>query len=437
MYLSRRFYILLTANALIIGLGFAFPLLFTIGKGLLCAFLAILLTDAVLLYYKKAVKATRECADRLSNGDDNKVVIKVESAYPFMIRTTVIDETPAIFQRRDVEYRLVVPTHAVRRLTYTLRPVRRGEYNFGKIRVFARTMLGLVERRYTDGEDKNVKVYPSYLMLNHYELLAMSNNLTDMGIKRIRRVGNNTEFEQIKEYVKGDEYRSINWKASARRNQLMVNVYQEERSQQVYSVIDKGRVMQQAFNGMTLLDYSINASLVLSYVAIHREDKAGLITFSDELDTLLTPSRRPGQMQHILGALYNQRTNFSETDFSNLCVNVNKQISKRSLLVLYTNFSGMSALQRQLSYLKMLSRRHRLLVVFFEDSELNDFIKSDKRTTEDYYQHVIAEKFAYEKRLIVTKLQQHGILSLLTRPEALSIDVINKYLELKQRQMLS
>lgn len=437
MYLSRRFYILLTANALIIGLGFAFPLLFTIGKGLLCAFLAILLTDAVLLYYKKAVKATRECADRLSNGDDNKVVIKVESAYPFMIRTTVIDETPAIFQRRDVEYRLVVPTHAVRRLTYTLRPVRRGEYNFGKIRIFARTMLGLVERRYTEGEDKNVKVYPSYLMLNHYELLAMSNNLTDMGIKRIRRVGNNTEFEQIKEYVKGDEYRSINWKASARRNQLMVNVYQEERSQQVYSVIDKGRVMQQAFNGMTLLDYSINASLVLSYVAIHREDKAGLITFSDNLDTLLTPSRRPGQMQHILGALYNQRTNFSETDFSNLCVNVNKQISKRSLLVLYTNFSGMSALQRQLSYLKMLSRRHRLLVVFFEDSELNDFIKSDKRTTEDYYQHVIAEKFAYEKRLIVTKLQQHGILSLLTRPEALSIDVINKYLELKQRQMLS
>lgn len=142
-------------------------------------------------------------------------------------------------------------------------------------------------------------------------------------------------------------------------------------------------------------------------------------------------------MQHILGALYNQRTNFSETDFSNLCVNVNKQISKRSLLVLYTNFSGMSALQRQLSYLKMLSRRHRLLVVFFEDSELNDFIKSDKRTTEDYYQHVIAEKFAYEKRLIVTKLQQHGILSLLTRPEALSIDVINKYLELKQRQMLT
>lgn len=437
MYLSRRFYILLTANALIIGLGFAFPLLFTIGKGLLCAFLAILLTDAVLLYYKKAVKATRECADRLSNGDDNKVVIKVESAYPFMIRTTVIDETPAIFQRRDVEYRLVVPTHAVRRLTYTLRPVRRGEYNFGKIRIFARTMLGLVERRYTEDEDKNVKVYPSYLMLNHYELLAMSNNLTDMGIKRIRRVGNNTEFEQIKEYVKGDEYRSINWKASARRNQLMVNVYQEERSQQVYSVIDKGRVMQQAFNGMTLLDYSINASLVLSYVAIHREDKAGLITFSDALDTLLTPSRRPGQMQHILGALYNQRTNFSETDFSNLCVNVNKQISKRSLLVLYTNFSGMSALQRQLSYLKMLSRHHRLLVVFFEDSELNDFIKSDKRTTEDYYQHVIAEKFAYEKRLIVTKLQQHGILSLLTRPEALSIDVINKYLELKQRQMLS
>ena len=116
-------------------------------------------------------------------------------------------------------------------------------------------------------------------MLRHYELLAVSDNLTEMGIKRIRRVGHHTEFEQIKEYVKGDDYRTINWKASARRHELMVNVYQDERSQQIYNVIDKGRVMQQAFRGMTLLDYAINASLVLSYVAMRREDRAGLVTF--------------------------------------------------------------------------------------------------------------------------------------------------------------
>ena len=258
-----------------------------------------------------------------------------------------------------------------------------------------------------------------------------------MGIKRIRRIGNNTEFEQIKDYVQGDEYRAINWKASARKHELMVNVYRDERSQQVFSVIDKGRVMQQSFRGMTLLDYSINASLVLSYVVMHRDDKAGLITFTDKMDTFVATSRRTGQMQRLLDALYMQETDFGESDFSNLCVNVRKQVSKRSLFIIYTNFSSMTALNRQLSYLKLLSRWHRVLVVFFEDSEMNDYIQTPKRSIEEYYQHVIAEKFTYEKRLIVSTLHQHGIYSILTTPERLSVDVINKYLEMKQRQVLT
>lgn len=437
MFLTRRFYITLIATVLIIGLGFAFPILFTIGKIIVYALALLVLVDILLLYHKKGITAARECSDRFSNGDRNKVKIKVESAYPFKVDTTIIDEAPAVFQRRDVEYRLAVGAHSGGEISYHLVPTERGVYGFGKIRVFAKTVLGFVERRFTQGEAKDVKVYPSYMMLNHYELLAMSNNLTELGIKRIRRVGNNTEFEQIKEYVKGDEYRTINWKASARRNQLMVNVYQDERSQQVYSVIDKGRVMQQAFEGMTLLDYSINAALVLSYIIVHREDKAGLITFADNFDTYVPPTKNPGQMQRIMEALYAQKTEFGETDFSNLCVNVNKHINKRSLLILYTNFSGMTALQRQLPYLRLLNRRHRLLVVFFEDAEMKEYVQSEKKTTEEYYQHVIAEKFIYEKRLIVSTLRQNGILSLLTTPSNLSVDVINKYLEMKQREILT
>lgn len=207
-------------------------------------------------------------------------------------------------------------------------------------------------------------------MLHRYELLAISDNLTELGIKRIRRVGHHTEFEQIKEYVKGDDYRTINWKASARRHELMVNVYQDERSQQIYNVIDKGRIMQQAFRGMTLLDYAINASLVLSYVVMRKEDKAGLVTFNEHFDTFIPASRQPGQMQALLENLYSQQTTFGETDFSSLCVHLNKRVNKRSLLVLYTNFSGIGSLNRQLAYLQQLNRQHRLLVIFFEDAAL-------------------------------------------------------------------
>ena len=257
-----------------------------------------------------------------------------------------------------------------------------------------------------------------------------------MGVKRVRRAGNNTEFEQIKEYVEGDNYRSVNWKASARRHQLMVNVYEDERSQQIVSVIDKGRAMQQAFRGMTLFDYAINASLMLSYVAVRKADKAGLVCFADHTDTFVAPSRRHGQMERLLDALYSQQTQFGESDFGDLIATLNRRLTKRSLLVVYTSFSSLHAMERQLPYLKQLNMRHRLLVVFFADNELRDFLWRKPDTTEDYYQHVIVEKMLSEQRLIVSRLRQNGILGMFTTPQNLSVDVVNKYLEIKEQQAI-
>ena len=182
----------------------------------------------------------------------------------------------------------------------------------------------------------------------------MSNNLHEMGLKRIRRIGHNTDFEQIKDYIPGDDYRTINWRATARRHQLMVNQYQEERSQPVYSVIDKGRMMQQAFAGMTLLDYAINAALVLSYVAVRKEDKAGLVTFSDGFDTFVSASNQPGHIRRLQEALYAEQTQFAESDFSALLVGLSHRVSRRSLMVLYTSFTGLVSLRRQLPYLRRL-----------------------------------------------------------------------------------
>ena len=436
MYLTNRFYIALVVVILLLGSGYAFAPLFVIGQGLLLALFLLVLVDGYLLYRIRGIQAYRHCADRFSNGDENEVSIRVESCYSLPVSLEIIDEIPFIFQKRDIDFRLKLQANEGKTVSYRLRPTRRGVYSFGRIRVFVTNRIGMVSRRYTCGEPQDIKVYPSYLMLHQYELLAMSDNLTELGIKRIRKIGHHTEFEQIKEYVKGDDYRTINWKASARRHELMVNVFQDERSQQIYNVIDKGRVMQQAFRGMTLLDYAINASLVLAYVAMRKEDKAGLVTFDEHFDTFVPAAKQPGHMQTLLDSLYSQQTTFGETDFSSLCVHMKKHISKRSLLVLYTNFSSMGSMNRQLSYLKQLNRQHRLLVVFFEDADLKEYIANPAKDTEEYYRHVIAEKFAFEKRLIVSTLKQNGIYSLLTTPENLSIDVINKYLEMKSRQLL-
>jgi uncharacterized protein (DUF58 family) len=407
--------------------------LFFIGRILVLLMLIAVLVDIAMLWSRRGIHAYRTLSPRFSNGDDNPVSIRLESNYPFAVRVEVIDEVPFVFQRRDVLFKAAIRKQSDVAITYHLRPTERGVYGFGYVRVFVNTVLGLVQRRFTCCAPQDVKVYPSYMMLRQYELLAMSNNLTEMGIKRIRRIGHNTDFEQIKDYVVGDDYRTINWRATARRHQLMVNVYQEERAQQVYQVVDKGRMMQQTFNGMTLLDYAINASLVLSYVAINKQDKAGLVTFSDKFETFIHASRQSGHMQTLQEALYAEHTEFAETDYSALLTGLSRHVSHRSLLVLYTSFTSMAALRRQLSYLRQLAMRHRLLVVFFEDEELRTFANTPARKTEDTYQRVIAEKFAYEQHLIVQTLRQYGIQALLTTPNNLSVDVINKYLEMKSR----
>ena len=452
MYLRYRFYYIITAVILVIALGYAVPPLFTIGRALFWLLLFAVMVDFVLLYSRKGIRAFRTLSPRFSNGDDNPVSVRIESNYPFAIRADVIDEVPHVFQRRDILFKASLRKKGDATITYQLRPTERGVYGFGRVRVFASTLLGLVQRRYTCCEPQDVKVYPSYMMLRQYELLAMSNNLTEMGIKRIRRIGNNTDFEQIKDYVVGDDYRTINWRATARRHQLMVNVYQDERSQQVFSVIDKGRMMQQAFQEMTLLDYSINAALVLSYVTINKQDKAGLVTFADEFGTFVPASKQEGHMQTIQEALYAEHTQFGETDYSALLAGLSRHVTHRSLLILYTSFTSMAAMRRQLPYLRQLAVRHRLLVVFFEDEEMSAYIAKGSQftngetnlvsrlsplishpSTESVYQHVIAEKFAYEQRLIVQTLRQYGIQSLLTTPRNLSVDVINKYLEIKTK----
>ncbi len=433
MYLAHRFYFFLIAIILTLLVGFAVPPLFFIGRILVLLMLIAVLVDIAMLWSRKGIHAYRTLSPRFSNGDDNPVSIRLESNNPFAVRVEVIDEVPFVFQRRDVLFKAAIRKQSDVTITYHLRPTERGVYGFGHVRVFVNTVLGLVQRRFTCCAPQDVKVYPSYMMLRQYELLAMSNNLTEMGIKRIRRIGHNTDFEQIKDYVVGDDYRTINWRTTARRHQLMVNVYQEERAQQVYQVVDKGRMMQQTFNGMTLLDYAINASLVLSYVAINKQDKAGLVTFSDKFETFIHASRQSGHMQTLQEALYAEHTEFAETDYSALLTGLSRHVSHRSLLVLYTSFTSMAALRRQLSYLRQLAMRHRLLVVFFEDEELRTFANTPARKTEDTYQRVIAEKFAYEQHLIVQTLRQYGIQALLTTPNNLSVDVINKYLEMKSR----
>jgi uncharacterized protein (DUF58 family) len=244
-------------------------------------------------------------------------------------------------------------------------------------------------------------------------------------------VGVDTEFEQIKDYVIGDEYRNINWKASARTAQLKVNVYQQERSQDIYCIIDKGRMMQQSFDKMSLLEYAINSALALSYVAVKKEDKAGLVTFSDQFDTFLPPARGMVQMHRMMDSLYRQQTIFSESDYSALAVHFLSKVTKRSLIILYANFATAHTMKRELPYLRQIAERHRLVVVIFADSSLRTFADGKAESEEEYFQRLLAERFIDEKKNLIAKMHQMGIDTVYTTPDNLSVDMINKYLQIR------
>lgn len=435
LFFSRRLYVLLVAIAFVFVLSFWFGWLFVVAKFafILLAVLTVLV-DYAVLFRKKGVSVRRETSERFSNGDENKVQLLLTNHYSFNVSAVVIDEVPIQFQYRDFKLRLRLPPGVEVAANYTLRPVERGEYRFQDIHVFVKSPLQLIIKRITVAAEQDVRVLPSYLTLRKYEIKAHASNLSEAGSKRVRKLGSSLEFEQIKEYVRGDDIRTMNWKATARRGQLMVNNYTDERSQQIYCVIDKGRVMKMPFEGMSLLDYAINATLVLSRVALIKQDKAGVVTFSEQLGSIVPADRKGDQMNNILEMLYSQQTRFLESDYEKLYALMRTRITQRSLVILFTNFESMSGLERQLPYIRSIARNHLLLVVFFENTELKQLTETRVDNIEDLYTRTIGEKFAHEKRLIVKELQKHGILTILTTPQKLTVDAVNKYLELKARQ---
>lgn len=437
LFLTNRFY---WGSGACIGIfisSFFAPSLNGFPKIILQVYGLLILIDYFFLFIiSKSPTAKRITGERLSNGDDNKIYLIVKSDFPFTTKIDIIDEQPEQFQMRNWKRKVYLKQGHQQKISYTLRPTERGEYNFGDIILMITSRLGLVSRRFSVSAKVMVPVYPSFMQLRKYELLSKAIIQTEAGTKRLRKIGHSMEFEQIKEYVRGDDVRTLNWKATARKGGLMINTYADEKSQQVYCIIDKGRLMKMPFGGLTLLDYSINSSLVLSNVCLNKMDRVGLITFSNKLDTVLPSDGKAMQMDNILQVLYKQKTDFKESDYEMLYMQIRGRIKQRSLLILFTNFESMSGLSRQIDYLKAIASHHLLLIVFFENTELEQLTNSDARNIEQIYVKTIAEKFAFEKRLIVKELRKHGISSILTSPKNLTINVINKYLELKSRQAI-
>lgn len=437
LFLTPRFFRIGWALAMLFVLSFFLPALLplpVLGTLGLLLFTAIDITR--LFRVRDGIEASRSTLEKWSNGDENPVTVDVRSTYSFPVEARVLDELPVQLQERELDLHDRIAAGGSHAFTYLVRPVTRGVYVYGAINVLVRTRIGLAERRFRQEQGREIAVYPSYIHLRKYELMALADRASMSGVKKVRRSAQRAEFERIRDYVAGDDRRTVNWKATARRSKLMVNQYQDEKAQQIVSLIDTGRTMKMPFEGLSLLDRAINATLVLSDIALKKDDKVGVITYSNAVHQVLKPGRDTGWMQRVLELLYTLRPDHAETDIEALFVRAKRAISQRSLLVVYTNFESLSAMRRQLPYLQLLARAHLVAVVLFRNTELDHVIQRPDRDTMDVYVKTITAKFIHEKGSIAKELERHGIIAILTRPEDLSASVLNKYLDIKARSIL-
>jgi uncharacterized protein (DUF58 family) len=435
--LTDRFFRVFVGITVLFVAGFWLSSLFVVAQALLIFLGIFLIADIFIIFRKKqALSCNRATPKMFSLSHEHQIKISIENLTGLNLNVELIDELPFQLQKRDFSLEFEMDAGSNKWVYYPFRAVERGEYHFGDIQCFIRNVIGLVSRKYTIKAEESVPVYPSIIEMKDMELKMMQRVSSLQGIKKHRRIGHSYEFEQIKNYVQGDDYRSINWKASSRKANLMVNQYEDERSQQVYAVIDKSRAMHMPFNGLSILDYAINSSLVISNIALKKHDRAGLVTFSDSIDTIIKADNKNLQIRKILEALYKEAPGREEANFEGLLQVFRQMERRRSLILLFTNFESYYALERVLPILRRINHHHLLVVILFENSEILDYSQKQVDYISEIYTQTIARKFITEKYQMTQALLQFGIQTILTRPEELSVNTVNKYIELKAKGLI-
>jgi uncharacterized protein (DUF58 family) len=418
LYIKPLFFRLMAITVVVFVIGYFVPIYFIIGQFAFATLVGLLLIDVALLFSRGwNISAKRTVPLQCSLGETHVVKIQLTNDNSASFDILVLDEAPVQLQLRNLELKANLSAYESEELSYVFTPSERGNYQFGKINLFISSILKLAQRKLILNAEQVIAVYPSVLMMKQFELRVFSKVSFTAGIKKVRRLGHSNDFEQIRNYVQGDDYRKINWKATSRRNELMINQYEDEKAQQVYCIVDKSRAMQSTFNELTLLDHAINATLVFSNIAIRKSDRLGLITFSDKIGATLQAERSAMQMKKVMEILYKQKTEFAESNYELLFSTVKKTIKGRSLIILFTNFETSYALERRLSVLRKLNRQHLLVVVFFEDTELKTVDELPTKSLRDVYFNTIAGKLSIEKQAMILELRKYGIQSILTTPD--------------------
>ncbi|MBS2030532.1 MAG: DUF58 domain-containing protein [Deltaproteobacteria bacterium] len=420
------------------------------GSGSWLAVRSVLLGDLCLLLaaaldYSSArrvrLEATRLPHGKLNLGAPNAISVRVRNLDGRRVAVRVRDDVPAEFDVDTPEEKLSVAGFREAKFTYRVTPPRRGRFEFGDLHLRVAGAWGLcyAERTVKAGEETHV--YPDLRGAARLMLATTARDLANLGLRTMRRDGSGSEFARLREYIQGDPPRDIDWKATARRQQPTTRVYETERSQNVLLCVDAGRAMAarvEGENGATLskLDCAVNAALFLAFVAVRNGDRVGLALFADGVKQFIRPAAGKGQYRRIVNALYRAEPTLAAVDYPALFRELSVRVPRRSLIVTFTDLFDDDQVHALTLPMRRLARRHVPLCVALRDPSLEQILQTRPAEPDLAFQQAVAVEVLEERERLRALVQQEGVQLVDTTPRTLTIDTVNRYLEIKRRGTL-
>jgi uncharacterized protein (DUF58 family) len=391
----------------------------------------LLIIDYIITPGKKHFEIRRICDSKLSMGGENQIIISIRNKSGYPLDIIAQDEIPLHMDIKDEFVKIKVPPYSEAEGKYVVVPEKRGEFTFGKIHIKYNGILKLCSKKYWYDVTENYKVYPNLKDLSKYGLKIINKNHLIHGVKKVKSHGGETEFESLREYSEGDDYRKINWLATARANKLIVNTYEPEKNQQVMIMLDSSRVMNSEIEYIKKLDYSINASFLLADVAIRKGDNVGVMVFDSSVKRYVKPGKGKGQLQLIAENLYNVEENFVTANYKGALSYLNQNQKRRCLLCIFTELFNVQEAVSLSTALKNLARYHVPLVITIKDMRLYEIANGFAKNSEDIYLKAASIRLIDEREKIQKIFHDSGISVIDVPPDKLSVETVNKYLQMK------
>lgn len=434
---STRFLVLLAIGLALLSVGWFgstglyVTLLYDVGLVVVAA------VDLILAEKASSFRIEREMEQRFAMGAENEVTIKVSNRSGRKVTFIVKDDYPAQMELLSPrEAQLTIPAGRSRAWSYALLPTARGKYNFGNTSIRFLTPLGLLWRQLGYLTECDVKVYPDIREARKHEIYAHRNRRPEPGIRRMRLRGQGREFELLREFVIGDEIRHISWAATARRGKLITRQYTIERSQNIVVLLDTGRLMTARIGKLTKLDHAVNATLSIAYVAAAGGDNVGLVAFSRRVVSYLPPRRGSDQINRLMEELYSLEPQMIEPSYKRAFNFFGLNCKRRSLAVILTDLVDRDASAELLAHTSQLIPRHLPLIITIGDTDLREMVRTEPAESGDVYRQAVAEEILRQREEALMRIRHAGGLALDVPAGRLSLELVNKYLEVKERGLL-